>query len=183
VLATDDDGPLLGLLGTTRRWGPSRGITDEAVSGVDRALEQWAAAIGRRHALAPGAGAGGGIGFGLLAAGATRAPGLHTMMAEIGLQGLAAQADLVVTGEGVFEVTAGSGRVPAGVAAVAMSAIRPCIALAGRSKMGAREMRALGVESVYTIDDMPTADRPDAGGLAALEALAMRVARTWSWSR
>lgn len=183
VLAADDEGPLLGLLGTTRRWGVSRGIPDEAVPGVDLALEGWAAAIGRRHALSPGSGAGGGIGFALLAAGATRAGGLSTVMSEVGLAGLAAQADLVITGEGVFEVTAGSGRVPAGVAAVAMSAIRPCIALTERSKMGAREMRALGVESVYSIEDLPPAERPAAGGVAALEALATRVARTWSWSR
>ena len=53
-------------------------------------------------------------------------------------------ADLVVTGEGAFDFSSRSGKVPYGVATVAAEALRPCVALAGQVLVGSREMRALG---------------------------------------
>jgi glycerate 2-kinase len=182
VLATDDDGPLLGLLGTTSTAGRRRGLAADRIPLVDDRLEHLAEVIGRRHALTKGAGAGGGIGFALLVAGATKAPGLGTVTDEIALAESAAHADLVVTGEEAFDLSAGSGRVATGVADVAGSVVRPCIALANRVAVGARETRALGIESAYAVEDLVGAD---ATGEPAekLAALAERVARTWSWSR
>ena len=48
---------------------------------------------------------------------------------------------------------AASGKVPYGVAAVAAEALRPCVAIAGQVLVGSREMRALGVESAYSLVD------------------------------
>jgi len=182
VLATDDDVPLLGPLGTTSTAGRERGLAAERIPLVDRRLEHLADVVHRRHALARGAGAGGGIGFALLVAGATKVPGLGTVMDEIALAGSAAHADLVVTGEEAFDLSAGSGRVATGVAEVAGSVVRPCIALANRVAVGARETRALGIESAYAVEGLVGAD---ATGEPAekLAALAERVARTWSSSR
>ncbi len=179
-LATDDDTPLLGLLGTTNVAGEGRGIAADRVSVVDGQLARLADLVGRRHVLSKGAGAGGGIGFALLTLGAVRAPGLGTVLAELGFAALAAHADLVVTGEEALDFAAGSGRVSAGVAAVAATAARPCIALADRMLVSAREMRAMGIESAYAVRDLVAASGDPAGELAAL---AERVARTWSWRR
>jgi glycerate kinase len=103
-------------------------------------------------------------------------------MEEIELAPRAAAADLVVTGEEAFDLSAGSGLVATGVATRAASVVRPCIALANRVAVGARETRALGIESAYAVQDLVAAD---AGSTPAerLAALAERVARTWSWSR
>jgi glycerate kinase len=182
VLATDDDVPLLGLLGTTSAAGRSRGLLPERIPVVDSRLEHLADLVGRRPALLPGAGAGGGIGYALLVTGANKAPGLRTVMDEIGLASLARSADLVVTGEEAFDLSAGSGLVATGVAALAGSVVRPCIALASRVAVGARETRALGIESAYAVLDLVGSE---AATTAAdrLAALAERVARTWSWSR
>ena len=73
-----------------------------------------------------------------------------------------------------------AGKVPYGVAAVAGAAIRPCIALAGRVLVGAREMRALGVESAYSMEDLVGLETALAEPTQSLAALAERVARTWS---
>ena len=89
-------------------------------------------------------------------------------------------ADLVVTGEGAFDFSSRSGKVPYGVAGVAAEALRPCVALAGQVLVGSREMRALGVESAYAMVDLVGEERAFGEPAAALAALAERVARTWS---
>ena len=86
----------------------------------------------------------------------------------------------MVTGEGAFDFSSRSGKVPYGVAAVAGRAARPCIALAGRVLVGSREMRALGMESAYAMVDLVGEERSLAEPAAALADLAERVARTWS---
>lgn len=182
VLATDDDTPLLGLLGTTSTAGVARGISPQRIPVVDGYLEHFASLAGRRQALSPGAGAGGGVGYGLLVAGAAKAPGLGTVAEEIGLVERMGQVDLVVTGERSLDFSGGSGRLSAGIAALAGSAARPCVALAERVMMGARQTRALGIESAYGVAEVVLGG--GTGDPAAdLAALAERVARTWSLSR
>lgn len=183
VLATDDDSPLLGLMGTTKAAGASRGIDADRVPAVDALLERLAAAAGHRLALSRGAGAAGGVGYALLVAGASRAPGLGTVAAEIGLPTLMARADLVVTGEAALDFRGGSGALSAAVAAQAAAAVRPCIALASSVAIGARESRALGIESAYGVAETLHGRRTTGDAAADLAALAERVARTWSWSR
>jgi glycerate 2-kinase len=89
-------------------------------------------------------------------------------------------ADLVLTGEGAFDYSSRGGKVPYGVATVAAEALRPCVALAGKVLVGAREMRALGVESAYAMVDLVGEERAFAEPAAALAELAERVARSWS---
>jgi glycerate kinase len=180
VAASDVDNPLTGLFGATKTFGPQKGIPEERLPYVDGLLEELAAAAGPRVALEKGAGAAGGLGYALLLLGGERRPGLDLVAAATGLAERARAADLVVTGEGAFDFSSRAGKVPYGVATVAAEAIRPCVALAGKVLVGSREMRALGVESAYSLVDLVGEERAfaDAGG--ALAELAERVARTWS---
>jgi len=86
----------------------------------------------------------------------------------------------VLTGEGAFDFSSRSGKVPYGVAEIAAEAVRPCVALAGQVLVGAREMRALGVESAYSLVDLVGKERAFADPAGALADLAARVTRTWS---
>lgn len=180
VAASDVEIPLTGLFGATKTFGPQKGITDERLPVVDGWLEEWAAAVDRRLALEKGAGAAGGLGFALLALGATREPGIDLVVDAVGLRERAATADLVLTGEGAFDFSSSSGKVPYGVAKVAEAALRPCVALAGQVLVGSREMRALGVEAAYGLVDLVGKERAFADPSGALAELAERVARTWS---
>ena len=178
--ASDVDSPLTGLFGATKAYGPQKGIPEERLAAVDGILEHLAAATDRRTALQQGAGAAGGLGFALLLLGATRRPGLEVVSDAVDLAGRARAADLVLTGEGAFDFSSRSGKVPYGVAAVAAEALRPCVVLAGRVLVGSREMRALGVESAYSLVDAVGRNehstiRPGSTRLAE------RVARTWSY--
>ena len=180
VAASDVDNPLTGLFGATKTFGPQKGVVEERIAEVDGWLEGLAAATDRRTSLEKGAGAAGGIGFALLLLGAERRPGIGLVAEAVSLAERAAQADLVVTGEGSFDFSSRAGKVPYGVAEVASAALRPCVALAGRVLVGSREMRALGIESAYALVDLVGEERALAAPSEALAELAERTARTWS---
>jgi glycerate kinase len=180
VAASDVDNPLLGLIGATNVYGPQKGVVDDRLQAVDAALERLATAADKRLALAKGAGAAGGLGYALLLLGATREPGIALVADAVGLPGRARRADLIVTGEGAFDFSSRSGKVPYGVAQVAAEALRPCIALAGQVLIGSREMRAVGIESAYSVADLVGEEASFADPAGSLAALAERTARTWS---
>ena len=180
VAATDVDSPLTGLFGATKTFGPQKGIAEELLPVVDGWLDRLAAATDRRTGLEKGAGAAGGLGFALLLLGATREPGIDLVADAVRLGERARAADLVITGEGAFDFSSRSGKVPYGVASVAAEALRPCVALAGQVLVGAREMRALGVESAYSMVELVGKERAFGDPAGALADLAERVARTWS---
>jgi glycerate kinase len=180
VAASDVDNPLLGLRGATNTYGPQKGVAADRLMWVEGTLEKLVAAADRRTSLTPGAGAAGGLGYALLLLGATRRPGVDLVAEAVGLPERAARADLVVTGEGAFDFSSRSGKVPYGVASVAQRALQPCIALAGQVLVGSREMRALGVESAYSVVELVGQERAFADPAGALADLAERVARTWS---
>jgi len=180
VLASDVDSPLTGLFGAAKTFGAQKGIPEDRMHLVDGILETYAAASDRRVSLEPGAGAAGGLGFALLLLGAERQPGVELVSGVVGLAERARTADLVLTGEGAFDFSSRTGKVPAGVAAAAAAALRPCVALAGQVLVGSREMRALGVDSAYSMVDLVGEERSFADPTGALALLAQRVARTWS---
>lgn len=180
VLATDVENPLLGIVGATKTFGPQKGLAEERLVAVDGWLQRLASLADRKLADAKGAGAAGGLGYALLLLGGVRTPGVDVVADAIGLRSVLASADLVITGEGEFDVTSRAGKVPYGVAALAADALVPCVVLAGRVSIGAREMRAIGVESAYALVDLVGEQRALGEPAGALADLAERIARTWS---
>lgn len=180
VAASDVDNPLTGLFGATKVFGPQKGIPEERLPAADGLLEEYAVALDRRLALEKGAGAAGGLGYAALVLGATREPGIALVAEAVGLAERAGRADLVVTGEGAFDYSSRAGKVPHGVAQVAEAAVRPCVVLAGKVDVGSREMRALGIESAYSLVDLVGEERAMGAPAEALAELAARTARTWS---
>ena len=181
VAASDVDNPLLGLIGATKNYGPQKGLAEERLVTVDAWLQRFAEATDRKLAAAPGAGAAGGLGFALMLLGASRVPGVDLVSEAVGsARRRSVPSDLVVTGEGAFDFSSRSGKVPYGVAQVATSRLVPCIALAGRVLVGSREMRALGIESAYALVDLVGEERAMTAPAEALADLAERTARTWS---
>ncbi|WP_104107288.1 glycerate kinase [Nocardioides sp. 616] len=180
VLASDVDNPLTGLFGAVKTYGPQKGVAEDRMPALDAALERYAEVCDRRLSLEPGAGAAGGLGYALLLLGGSREPGISLVARAVDLPGRARRADLVLTGEGAFDFSSRAGKVPYGVAEIAAQALRPCVALAGQVLVGAREMRALGIESAYSVVDLIGEDRAFGAPGEALAELAERVARTWS---
>lgn len=186
VIAADVDVALLGMFGATKTFGPQKGLSDEQIIEVDGVLDRLVlAACGptpaeRRVADAKGAGAAGGLGFALMLLGGTVVSGIQLVAETVGLTTQAADHDLVVTGEGTYDFSSRAGKVVYGVASVASGAARPCIVLAGQVQVGAREMRAMGVESAYAVADLVGVEASMHDPGRHLADLAERVARTWS---
>ena len=186
VVASDVTTALLGMFGTTKTFGSERGLDERAIIEVDAALDRFVEATcgttpaERRIADVEGAGAAGGLGFALLALGAQMRSGIALVAEATGLAEQARGSDLVITGEGRFDYSSRAGKVVYGVAQVAAAAARPCIVLAGGVDVGAREMRALGIESAYAVTDRVDIGEALERPYETLADLAERVARTWS---
>jgi glycerate kinase len=91
-----------------------------------------AADLDRDFREAPGAGAAGGLGFGLMSfCGAKVRSGFEVVAEALGLAARIAASDLVITGEGRLDEQTLDGKGPAGVAALAHEHGRRVLAFAG----------------------------------------------------
>jgi glycerate kinase len=134
IVACDVDNPLCGLKGASAIFGPQKGASPEDVEYLDAALQRLADVSGGGEiAMSPGAGAAGGLGFGLMRfAGADLVAGFDIVANALQLAERISSADLVITGEGSLDAQTLGGKGPAGVAAMARSAGKPVVAVAGR---------------------------------------------------
>src|SRR5271165_6851610 len=122
VVACDVDNPLLGPGGALAVYGPQKGLRAADAAALEAESARIAAMVcrhfGRPESLAMerGAGAAGGIAFGLMAAaGARLAPGFDIVASWLDLDPRLAAADIVVTGEGRFDDSSLSGKGPGAV--------------------------------------------------------------------
>lgn len=134
VVACDVDNPLLGEKGATRVYGAQKGVQDFTwfESRMRALADQVMASLGVDHRDEPGAGAAGGLGFGLMSfCGARLMSGFDLVAGITGLEAHLQGADLVITGEGKVDGQTLHGKGPAGVAALARAQGKPVVAVAG----------------------------------------------------
>ncbi len=195
VLATAASLPLLGFQGASAVEAEERGASKADAQALEAAFGRWVDVVSRvlpqprdllgggarRLDKEPGAGAAGGIGHALLLLGARRVDGARFVADQVGLAGLVAEADLVVTGEGTYDWRSLRDSATAAVSELAMAAGIPAVALAGQVRVGRREVMTAGFSGAYAVcdkaEDVPAALADPVG---TLEARAARVAGTWS---
>jgi glycerate kinase len=133
LVACDVDNPLCGPRGASAIYGPQKGASAEDVLWLDALLQRIAElSNGTDHALTPGAGAAGGLGFGLLHfCDAQLVPGFDMVADAIDLRSRVQSADLVITGEGSLDAQSLCGKGPIGIAKLAQHEGKPSIAVAG----------------------------------------------------
>ncbi|MEV6566754.1 glycerate kinase [Streptomyces kronopolitis] len=186
VLASDVDNPLTGPKGAPAVYGPQKGASEADVAALDAALAHYAEVLSRsvgpsaaEAALAPGAGAAGGLGYGaLVGLGAEFRPGIEVMLDALGFAPALAGADFVITGEGSLDAQTLHGKAPAGVAAAARAAGVDVAAVCGRLRLPPEDLRAAGILRAYALTDLepdPARCMAEAGPL--LERAAERLAR------
>jgi glycerate 2-kinase len=134
--AVDVRNPLVGPRGATHTFGPQKGGTPQQLEilehGLTRLADVVATDLGTDFRDLPGAGAAGGLGFGLMSfCGATIKSGFDVVAEFIGLEAAIAQADIVITGEGRLDDQTLEGKAPAGVARMAREAGKRVFAIAG----------------------------------------------------
>ncbi|WP_395739346.1 glycerate kinase [Prosthecobacter sp.] len=134
LVACDVNNPLLGKDGCTRVYGPQKGVTDFEYfeSRLQHLAEIARRDLGADHGNVPGAGAAGGLGFGLMTfCGAKLTSGFDLIADLVHLRERVAAADLVITGEGRLDAQTLHGKGPMGVADMARELGKPVAALAG----------------------------------------------------
>jgi glycerate kinase len=182
VVACDVDNPLTGPNGAAAVYGPQKGATPDDIARLDGALDRWADAVavatGTDFRDNPGAGAAGGVGFAAIALlDAQLRPGIDLVLDLVGFHRQLAGASLVITGEGSLDEQTLSGKAPAGVAAGAVAAGIPVVAVCGRSLLTEEQWRAAGISAVYSLSDVePDPSRSMANAAPLLERLAETIA-------
>jgi glycerate kinase len=136
--AVDVKNPLLGPNGATRVFGPQKGATPEQLDKLERALSRLADVVAQQFGFdyrnEPGAGAAGGLGFGLMSfCGAKIRPGFDVVAEAVGLESKINDVDVVITGEGSLDRQTLEGKTPAGVARLARKLRKRVFAFVGRA--------------------------------------------------
>jgi glycerate kinase len=157
-VAVDVQNPLLGRLGATRVYGPQKGLRPADFTLAEAALRQLArvlaTATGNDLHRLPGAGAAGGLGFGLAAfAGARLVAGFEVFRGLVGLDAHLRWADVVVTGEGRFDASSAMGKGVGCLVDLALAQSRKCLVFAGEAAPDRRRRLAAcrGLTEVATV--------------------------------
>jgi glycerate kinase len=156
LAACDVNNPLLGPNGATRIFSAQKGATPPQMEILESALTRLAdvasVSFGRDLRDHPGAGAAGGLGFGLLMfCGATIRSGFEVVAEVIELREKIARADIVITGEGKLDRQTLSGKAPAGVARMARKADKRVFAIVGQAPGNSDATQLF--EQVIALDD------------------------------
>ena len=180
VAACDVRNPLLGPNGATSVFSAQKGAEAGQRELLERSLTRLAHVAAQTFAHdyreQPGAGAAGGLGFGLLTfCNAAIRSGFEVVAEAVALEEKIARAEIVITGEGKLDRQTLAGKAPAGVAQMARRAGKRVFAIVGRASNDAN-VREL-FEQVITLDDTSVAYR-DTPRL--LESKAHALAESWS---
>jgi glycerate kinase len=134
-VASDVDIPLLGANGQARTFGPQKGASQLEIAWLERGFANLAHILletSGRDVNVPLAGAGGGLGAGLLGFfGARLSLGARLVADMAGLAQAVDAADLVVVGEGCLDATTLMCKTPWHVACLAAERGKPVLAVVG----------------------------------------------------
>lgn len=160
VALSDVKNPLIGKNGASFIFGPQKGASVEQVKLLDRNLanlaDKTSKFLGHDFSKVPGAGAAGGIGFGLMSfCNAKIESGIDTIMNIIHLDQPMKKVDLVITGEGQIDGQSLMGKVPIGVAKLAKKFNLPVIAVAGSIGSNIEDVYKSGIDLVLSTTTSP----------------------------
>jgi len=189
VGATDVQNPLCGPNGASAVYGPQKGATPAQVDRLDAALRRYAEVVARDLGVdvlnAPGAGAAGGLGAGLIAfLHAALRSGFDLVAEATGLEQRIASADLVITGEGRLDAQSLFGKTTVGVARLSRGHGVPAVALCGSLDEGWQRALAEGLTAAWSIAPGPlTLDELEGRAADLLAAAAEQVVRLFAAGR
>lgn len=191
IVAVDVQNSLLGIRGATRVYGPQKGLRSSEFAQAEANLRRLAAIVDENGrcssrpggtATMPGAGAAGGLGFGLMTfLGAKLEPGFDLFATFAKLTGRLKAADLAITGEGSIDHSTFMGKGVGEVARHCRNSKIPCVALAGA--IVARGVANRRFVKAHALTELTTVEAAKSMPFLWLERLAARVARNLEQSR
>jgi glycerate 2-kinase len=182
-VACDVNNPLTGPTGASMVYGPQKGATPQMAEELDSALSRYADLLkrdlGQDVGNAPGAGAAGGLGAGLIAfLHARLRPGVDLVFGAMDIERHLEGARLVITGEGRIDRQDLYGKAPMGIAQRARARGIPCIAIAGSTGRDYHVVYEHGLDAVIgTVNRPMQLDRAIAESSRLIAEAAMRACR------
>lgn len=155
-VACDVNNPLYGPNGAARVYGPQKGATPADVDLLDKGLKDFSTVVDEHFKVKSqeikGAGAAGGMGIGTLVfLDADLIPGISLIKDIADYDEKIANADWIVTGEGMMDSQTLSGKVIKGITDSARRNGIKVAALCGQSTLDGEDERTLGLSHVDTV--------------------------------
>lgn len=155
ILACDVDNPLCGPNGASAVFGPQKGASPSMCIQLDTILNHYSSLVENTLSIychdQHGAGAAGGLGFGLMAfAQGHCQSGIDTLLELTKFNEIALQADLVITGEGKTDSQTLHGKTPIGVAKAAQRLNKPTILISGTLELSLDALTPYGITHAYS---------------------------------
>lgn len=162
----DVKNPLCGMNGASIIFGPQKGASPQQIHVLDTALANFASVVQKQFnknvLTIPGAGAGGGLGAGLVGlCNATLQSGFEVISQSISLKENLNGADIVLTGEGRIDSQTPGGKGVAGIANMSrQSGVKSVAVIVGSSDLVASKASAIGFDAVFPITNSPKSEIP-----------------------
>ncbi len=173
TLLCDTGVPLNGTSGAVRLYARQKGAPEEDLGHLAEEMAHFSSvcdrAAGSAISVLPGAGAAGGLGYGLTLAGGQITPGAPYVLRTTGFSDAAPRFDLVFTGEGRTDRQTATGKLPMAVAEAVRSAGNPCpvVCLCGIDD-SVPALYEAGMDAVFAIADRPMTAEESIGRTAEL---------------
>jgi glycerate kinase len=152
ILASDVDNPLLGAMGTAAIYAPQKGASPSDVDLLEKSIATFASVAGTKEVDTPGSGAAGGFGFmAYTFLSAKHRSGIDTFIELTEFESQCQGADLVITGEGMYDSQSLSGKAPIGIYAVASRLNIPVALICGQAKLNSSVEGAPNFAEIYSL--------------------------------
>jgi glycerate 2-kinase len=185
IAACDVENPLCGESGASNTFGRQKGANDTDVITLDKGLAHVAQVIreeyGKDFKDFPGAGAAGGLGFGVMTfLNGKIEKGIDIVANATNLEEKMKGASLVITGEGKIDFQTAFGKTPLGVAQVAKKLNIPVIAIAGSLGKDYNKLYKAGFNGMFSIIDKPMSlTKAIVGAKQLIENTTEAIIRFW----
>ncbi|MDF2699959.1 MAG: glycerate kinase [Haloplasmataceae bacterium] len=160
LVASDVNNPLYGKNGAAHIYARQKGADHQMIEILDRGLRNFAEITNEKYNLnieeLPGAGAAGGLGYGICAfLKGTLKSGIQIVFDKIDFDSKVKDADLIITGEGKIDHQSSMGKVLTGIAHIGKKYQIPVIGIAGVITEDAYKLHDFGITSLFSILNYP----------------------------
>ncbi|WP_305982285.1 glycerate kinase [Roseivirga thermotolerans] len=181
VVLSDVRNPLTGPNGATHVFAPQKGAGVAEMEHLEKGLLNLAACLGNGLEDQPGAGAAGGLGYGLMSfLGAEIRSGVNTLLHMLNFSEQLDSANLILTGEGKLDHQTMSGKVVAGVIEAVGNRNIPIGIICGMCENLPEIRRELRADWVVQLRDQASGFRDSMTNAARyVQQAAAQIAKEW----
>ena len=157
IVLSDVQNPLTGPNGASHIFGAQKGASDSEILKLDVGLKNLALLMNDGKDQKPGAGAAGGLGYGLMSfLNAEIRSGIDQVFELLNYDMHLQNVDIVITGEGKLDTQTLNGKVIAGVCSKAKKDNIPIGIICGIAEDVDHVKTSLGIKMIYQVDEKST---------------------------